>query len=212
MLLGLLMSALGLGYAVHKDKQKFANMRNEFIKLKGRMDFDNFDDAAITNKYFWELKRYFDDRYDYYINNRDYIMNHTNIKEINRPDITPEHLQQHFAGSLAYDDMFKEYAPDYVKCHNEVYGTSCEANSTVSFLNISRALARKEAYELGFLPSHMQNMNCKFGGKALYFYSGVGNTCRLGTDDYNKVQWDKEPFKYNCHGYMVYEMPYCERK
>ena len=211
-LFGLLLSGLGIGYAVHKDNQKFANMRANAIKLNGRMDFDNFDDTAVTNKYFWELKNYFDERYDYYISHKDFIINETNFKRVNRPDITKEQLLQHFAGSLAYDDMFAKYAPDYEQCHDEVYGTSCESKTDCAFSEIARALTRKEAYRLGFLPSHMQNMSCKLNGKALYFYNGVGNICRLGSTDWDKVQWDKEPFKYNCHGFMLIGMPNCERK
>lgn len=214
-LFGLLLSGLGLGYAVHKDNQKFANMNREATQLYGRGINESFDEESLLNKYFWEIKKYFEERYDYYINNKDYIINHTNIKNINRPDITPEHLYQHFAGSLAYDDMFQKYAPDYVKwfCHPcSVYTSNNTPYDYVSFSNIARALARKEAYRLGFKPAHIENMNCAVGGKKLYFYEGTVGECIYGPSAFNNVQWDKEPFKYNCHGYMTYGMPICERK
>ena len=207
-LLGLLLCGLGLGYAVHKDNQKFANMKREATQLYGRGINESIDDMAIANKYFWEIKKYFDERYDYYINNKDYIINHTNITEVNRPDITSEHLQQHYAGFLAYDDMFRKYAPDYV----ELYGISCgEPDSSVAFSNIARALARKELYRLGFCPSHMANMNCRLDGKNLYFYSGAGSFGRLGPSAYGTVNWDVNKYKYHRYG-IISDMPYCKRK
>lgn len=203
-LLGLLLCGLGMGYAVHKDNQKFANMKREATQLYGRGINEPFDDEALKNKYFWELKKYFDEQYEYYINNRDYISNHTDIEDrLAFRVIKPEELdklQQYYAGFLAYDDMFRKYAPDYVKwfCDPcDVYTSNNTPYNQVSFSNIARALARKEAYRLGFLPSHMQNMNCKLGGKTLYFYSGCGNICRLGPTAYDSVQWEKEPIKYN---------------
>ncbi len=205
-LLGFLLCGLGLGYAVHKDNQKFANMNREATRLYGRGINEPFDDETLKNKYFWELKKYFDERYDYYINNRDYISKHTDIEDrFTFRVIKPEELdklQQYYAGFLAYDDMFKKYAPDYVKwfCDPcDVYTSDNTPYDHISFSNIARALARKEAYRLEFLPSHMANMNCKLGGKTLYFYSGVGNVCRLGPTAYDSVQWEKEPLKYNHH-------------
>lgn len=210
-LLGLLLCGLGMGYAVHKDNQKFANMNREATQLYGRGINESIDDMAIANKYFWEIKKYFDERYDYYINNKDYIINHTNIKEVNRPDITSEHLQQHYAGFLAYDDMFRKYAPDYVECHNKVYSISRRPDSQTSFSEIARALARKELYRLGFCPSHMANMNCRLGGDNLYFYTGVGTYGRLGPSAYDTVKWDANPYKYHDYSFSSH-MPYCERK
>ena len=212
-LLGLLLCGLGMGYAVHKDNQKFANMKRDATQLYGRGINEPFDDESLQNKYFWELKKYFDERYDYYINNRDYIINHTDIADVRRNDVDNEQIQQYYAGFLAYDDMFRKYAPDYVKwfCDPcDVYTSINTPYNQVSFSNIARALARKEAYRLGFLPSHMQNMNCKLGGKTLYFYSGCGNICRLGPTAYDSVQWEKEPIKYNHWSNKIKLV--CERK
>ncbi len=213
-LLGLLLCGLGMGYAVHKDNQKFANMNREATRLYGRGINEPFDDEALKNKYFWELKKYFDERYDYYINNRDYISNHTDIEDkVAFRYVKPEEfdkMQQCYASFLAYDDMFKKYAPDYARYHCEVFGALNEPNTTSAFSNIARALARKEAYRLGFLPAHMQNMNCKLEGKALYFYEGVGNVCRLAPTAYDSVQWESEPIKYNHWSNKIKYV--CERK
>lgn len=207
-LFGLLLSGLGLGYAVYKDNQKFANMNREATQLYGRGINEHFDGESLTNKYFRELKKYFDERYEHYISDKDYIMDHTNINEIYRPDITPEHLLQHYAGFLAYDDMFNKYAPDYVK----LYNMNGSPYSAYAFAYIGRALARKEAYRLGFKPAHMANMNCKLGGQSLYFYNGCGE-CEYFPSEWESTKWDKEPYKYNYHtDYMPYGMPPCERK
>lgn len=198
-LLGLLFCGLGLGYAVHKDNQKFANMNREATRLYGREINESIDDMAIENKYFREIKKYFDERYEHYINDKEYIMNCTNIKDIHRNDVTLEQLQQFWAGDLAYDDMFRKYAPDYAKFHDMVFGTSSNAYSYMAFAQIARALARKELYRLGFCPSHMANMNCAIGGKNLYFYDGVGTYGRLYPSAWESTNWDINPFKY--HGY-----------
>ena len=195
-LLGLLLCGLGMGYAVHKDNQKFANMNKEATRLYGRGINESIDDMAIENKYFREIKSYFDERYEHYINDKDYIMNCTNIKDIHRNDVTLEQLQQFYAGDLAYDDMFRKYAPDYVELYGMNPGTPYNC---VAFSDIARALARKELYRLGFCPSHMANMNCKLGGKALYFYNGVGTYARLGPSAWDSVNWDANSFKYHHH-------------
>ena len=78
-LLGLLLCGLGLGYAVHKDNQKFANMRADAVSQSGRGVVESIDDVSITNRYYREVKKYFDDRYNYY-NNKDYLIHHTNIE------------------------------------------------------------------------------------------------------------------------------------
>ena len=51
-LFGLLLCGIGLGYAVHKDNQKFANMKREAIQLYGRGINEHFDGESLTNKYF----------------------------------------------------------------------------------------------------------------------------------------------------------------
>ena len=216
-LLGLLLCGLGLGYAVHKDNQKFANMNREAVQLYGRGINEPFDDESLQNKYFWEIKKYFDERYDYYINNRDYISNHTDIENgFDFRVVKPEELdklQQYYAGFLAYDDMFRKYAPDYVKWFCDPLDTYTSNNTPynqVSFSNIARALARKEAYRLGFLPAHMANMNCKLGGKTLYFYTGCGNVCQHGPTAYDSVDWEKEAIKYNHWSNKIKRV--CERK
>lgn len=193
-LLGLLLCSLGMGYAVHKDNQKFANMRTDAVRELGRGVVESIDDVAITNRYFREIKSYFDERYERYINDKDYIMNCTDITDVRRNDVTLEQLQQHYAGWLAYDDMFSKYAPDYVELYGMNSGTPYDC---VAFSNIARALARKELFRLGFCPSHMANMNCLLGGQKLYFYSGVGTFGRLGPSEWNYISWDKNPFKYH---------------
>ena len=216
---GLLLSGLGLGYAVHKDNQKFANMRANATRLYGRGITESFSDDhgdALMNKYFWELKKYFDERYDYYINNRDYIMNHTDIKDVKRPDISPENLQQHYAGSLAYHDMFCKYAPDYVKWMSDPLPPSDwydnKIYSCIAFSDIARALARKDVYRQGFLPAHMHNMNCRLEGKALYCMNGCSvDLCGLGPSAYDSVNWERERFKYHYYSFGD-QMPSCKRK
>ncbi len=199
-LFGLLLCGLGWGYAVHKDKQKFANMQADAVRESGRGVVESIDDVSITNKYYREVKKYFDDRYDYYINNRDYIMSNTNIKNyIGRDDIdrSLDELQQLFAGWLAYEDLCAKYAPDYVRLAEQVthmtdhYCPGC-------FADIARALARKEVYRMGFKPSHMANMNCRLDGKGLYFYTGTfGSAMDAPTEyDYNRLS-NENPFKYH---------------
>ena len=78
-LFGLLLCGLGLGYAVHKDNQKFANMNREATRLYGRGINEPFDEKTMTNRHYRELKGYFNERYNYYMNNKDYIMKNTNI-------------------------------------------------------------------------------------------------------------------------------------
>ena len=192
-LFGLLLCGLGMGYAVHKDNQKFANMRADAARELGRGVVESIDDMAIGNKYFREITKYFDERYEHYINNKDYIMNCTNITQVKRYDITPEQLLQHYAGGLAYNDMFRKYAPDYV----ELYGLGSTPYCPNAFGNVARALARKELYRLGFCPSHMANMNCVLGGKALYFFDGSGTFGRLWPSEWKRVNWDANSFKYH---------------
>ena len=54
-LLGLLLCGLGMGYAVHKDNQKFANMRADAVRQSGRGVVESIDDKSITNKYYREI-------------------------------------------------------------------------------------------------------------------------------------------------------------
>lgn len=199
-LLGLLLCGLGWGYAVHKDNQKFANMRADAVKQSGRGVVESIDDVSITNKYYREVKKYFDNRYDYYINNKDYIMNHTNIKNyIGRDDIerNADELQQLFAGWLAFEDLCAKYAPDYVKCAEEIHHC-LDHYSPGCLADIARALARKEVYRLGFKPSHMATMNSPLRGKGFYFYSGTFGSAMDYPTEYSYDRLDNEnPFKYH---------------
>ena len=200
-LLGLLLCGLGIGYAVHKDNQKFARMRADAIKQSGRGVVESIDDVSITNKYYREVKKYFDDRYNYY-NNKDYLINHTNIESqmeqlpLKKIEWSFEELQQVFAGWLAYEDLCAKYAPDYKEEAKRIYSWMNPYNPGC-FATIARALARKEVYKLGFKPSHMATMSSPLNGHGLYFYDGTfGSAMDYPTEyDYNKL--DKEnPFKY----------------
>jgi len=212
-LLGLLLCGLGVGYAFHKDNQKFAGMRADAIKQSGRGVVESIDDVSITNKYYREIKKHFDDRYNYYINNKDYIMHHTNIKNyIGRNDIERnlDELQQLFAGWLSYEDLCAKYAPDYVRLAEEIthlldhYSPGC-------FADIARALARKEVYELGFKPSHMATMSSPFYGQGLYFYTGTFGSAMYHPTEYSYDRLDKEnPFKYHTD-YKTYNKIYYAR-
>ena len=200
-LLGLLLCGLGMGYAVHKDNQKFANMRAEAVRQSGRGVVESIDDVSITNKYYREVKKYFDDRYNYY-NNKDYLINHTNIEsQMERLPLKNikwsfEELQQLFAGWLAYEDLCAKYAPDYKQEAEKIYSWR-NPYSPVCLSTIARALARKEVYRLGFKPSHMATMTSPLNGHSLYFYSGTfGSAMDYPTEyDYNKLA-NENPFKY----------------
>ena len=176
-LLGLLLCGLGWGYAVHKDNQKFANMRAEAVRQSGRGVLESVDDKSITNRCYREVKGYFNERYSHYINNKDYIMNHTNIEcYTDRADIgkTLYELQQMFAGWLAFEDLCAKYAHDYKKYAEGIYTFRCPYNPE-TLASIARALARKELYNQGFKPAHMATMSSPISAHGLYFSnSGFG--------------------------------------
>lgn len=179
-LFGLLLCGLGWGYAVHKDNQKFANMRADAVRQSGRGVLESVDDKNITNKYYREVKGYFNERYNYYINNKDYIMNHTNIDSqmtstpFRKVEYTLDELQQSYAGWLAYQDLCAKYAPDYVKHRESIFALGCPY-SPETLASIARALARKELYKQGFKPAHMATMSSPINGYGLYFSnSGFG--------------------------------------
>ena len=198
-LLGLLLCGLGMGYAVHKDNQKFVNMNREATRLYGRGINEPFDEKTMTNRHYRELKRYFNERYNYHISDKDYIMNHTNIKKQMAGwnlECSLEELQQAYAGWLAYEDMCAKYAPDYVKFANQIHH-STNQYSPVCFSLIATAMTRKEAYKQGFLPAHMQNMNCQFYNAQLYFSRGCGGVGMEAPTEYSYESLDREnSFKY----------------
>ena len=205
-LLGLLLCGLGWGYAVHKDNQKFANMNREATRLYGKGINEPFDEKTMTNRHYRELKRYFDERYNYYMNNKDYIMKNTNIEaqieNLSRisyefkEKYRLEQIQQSNAGWLSYEDMCAKYAPDYVKFAESI-SHSLNHYSPFCFSHIATAMTRKEAYKQGFKPSHMQNMNCQFYNAQLYFYRGCSGVGMENPSEFNYDSLDREnPFKY----------------
>lgn len=201
-LFALLLCGFGIWYAFHKDKQKFANMRENAIRTSGRGVVESIDDVSITNKYYREIKKYFDERYEYYINNKDYLINHTNLESqfkqlpLKKIEWSFEELQQVFAGWLAYEDLCAKYAPDYKGEAKKIYSWINPYNPGC-IATIARALARKEVYRLGFKPSHMATMNSPLHGQGLYFYSGTfGSAMHYPTEyDYDKLD-NENPFKY----------------
>lgn len=199
-LLGLLLCGLGMGYAVHKDNQKFANMNREATRLYGRGINEPFDEVTMTNKHYRELKRYFNERYNHYMNNKDYIMNNTNIEKQFSYDLKEKYsldqVQQSYAGWLAYEDMCAKYAPDYVEFAESI-SHSLNHYSPACFSNIAVAMTRKEAYKQGFKPSHIENMNCQFYNAKLYFYRGYSGIGMEDPTEYSYENLDREnPFKY----------------
>ncbi len=205
-LLGLLLCGLGWGYAVHKDNQKFANMRADAVRQSGRGVLESVDDKSITNKYYREVKGYFNERYNYYINNKDYIMKNTNIDaQIERlsrmshdfkEKYSLEQIQQSYAGWLSYEDMCAKYAPDYVKYAEGIHASRCPY-SPETFASIARALARKELYKQRFKPAHMATMSSPINVSGLYFSnSGFGVAMDYPTE-YSYESLDREnSFKY----------------
>lgn len=199
-LLGLLLCGLGMGYAVHKDNQKFANMNREATRLYGRGINEAFDEKTMTNRHYRELKGYFNERYNNYMNNKDYIMNHTNIEKQFSYDLKEKYsldqVQQSYAGWLAYEDMCAKYAPDYVKFAESI-SHSLNHYSPACFSHIAVAMTRKEAYKQGFKPSHLENMNCQFYNAKLYFYRGYSGVGMEDPTEYSYESLDREnPFKY----------------
>lgn len=202
-LFGLLLCGLGLGYAVHKDNQKFANMNREATQLYGRGINEPFDEVTMTNKHYRELKRYFNERYNHYMSNKDYIMNNTNIKRQMeqlpydlKAKYSLDQVQQSYAGWLAYEDMCAKYAPDYVK-FSEGITHRLNHYSPVCFSLIARAMTRKEAYKQGFKPAHIENMNCQFYNAKLYFYDGCVGVGMEEPSEYSYESLDREnSFKY----------------
>ncbi len=202
-LLGLLLCGIGMGYAVHKDNQKFANMKREATQLYGRGINEPFDEKTMTNKHYRELKKYFDERYNHYLNDKDYLTNHTNIIKqfeqfpIKRLNHSLDELQQSYAGWLAYEDMCAKYAPDYVKFANDIHYRRNQY-SPVCFASIATAMTRREAYRQGFKPSHIENMNCQVYNAKLYFYRGYTG---VGMEDPTEYSYEKmsneNPFKYH---------------
>ncbi len=215
MLFGLFASLLGVGYAFAKDKQKFNNMNANAVRMYGRGINESIDDMAITNKYFWEIKNYFDQRHSFYMHNQDNILNSEYYKTCqNYKDaeivsrnfygakcLTENEYLEWCAGMMSFDDVFKKYAPEYPKLYENTLGGLGYLDgfhSSVAFSDIGRALARKELYRLGFLPAHMNTMDCKLDGKNLYFYNGCGY-CSLGASAWDEYDWRAEKFKYNHH-------------
>lgn len=202
-LLGLLLCGLGIGYAVHKDNQKFTNMNREATRLYGRGVNEPFDEKTMTNRHYRELKGYFNEQYNYYMNDKDYIMKNTNIKiqMSNLPDdlkqkYSLDKVQQAYAGWLSYEDMCAKYAPDFVRFAESI-SHSLNHYSPECFSLIATAMTRKEAYKMGFKPSHMENMNCQFYNAKLYFYRGYSGVGMEDPSEYSYESLDKEnPFKY----------------
>ena len=210
MLFGLFASLLGVGYAFAKDKQKFNNMNANAVRMYGRGINESIDDMAITNKYFWEIKDYYDERYDYYKNNQ-------NIVKTN--DYYKTYPLQQCIICMSYDDMFKKYAPDFLRWTSNPHTDSrfdfltkdsfCfstqRAYCHLSFGYISRALARKEVYKMGFLPAHMNVMGGKFEGQNLYYLNGSGygaGCCEKFPSDYDKIDWWSQEDKYGKQFYF----------
>ena len=208
-LLGLLLCGLGMGYAVHKDKQKFANMRQEAIRTGGRGMYEPLDTRSMANKHYREVKRYFDERYNYYINNRDYMYDNTKLEFIIEHRAPwqkykkKEDMEQLCAGQLAREDVINKYAPNYPKRKNCCDLFPSEINSYNLLSDIATALTRVEMYKMGFKPSHMHTMQSPLYGDELYHLHSVamGANDEFPSEcDYDKLSEEGE-LKHNFIGY-----------
>lgn len=180
---GLLLCGLGVAYAFHKDNQKFTGMRQEAVRTGGRGMYEPLDTRSIANKHYREIKRYFEERYNYYMNNRDYMYENTNLKRQveqipyyksrNYKYVKAEEFEQMCAGYLAREDVIKKYAPNYLKrencCDEQLYKLS----SNVVLSDIARALTRIEMYKMGFKPAHMHTMQSPLYGDNLYHLDAI---------------------------------------
>lgn len=184
-LLGFLLCGLGIGYAFHKDNQKFTNIRKNAVKELGRGVYEPLDTRSMANKHYREIKRYFDERYNFYINNRDYMYNNTNLERAvenrthrwsNYKYKTAEEIEQMCAGYLAREDVISKYAPNYLKRENCLDLRLYEISSYELLSNIARALTRVEMYKMGFKPSHMHTMQSPLYGERLYHLSAMDMT------------------------------------
>ena len=92
--------------------------------------------------------------------------------------------------------MCAKYAPDFVRFAESI-SHSLNHYSPECFSLIATALTRKEAYKMGFKPSHMENMNCQFYNAQLYFYRGYSGVGMEDPSEYSYDSLDREnPFKY----------------
>lgn len=214
-LLGLLLCGLGWGYVVHKDNQKFANMQQEAIRTGGRGMYEALDTRSMANKHYREVKRYFDERYNYYINNRDYMYDNTNLEfiiehrspcqEYNKK----EDMEQLCAGQLAREDIINKYAPNYLKRENCCDLQLYKISSYELLSNIATALTRVEMYKMGFKPSHMHTMQSPLYSDGLYHLHSVAmgaNDERPSECNYDKLVAEG-CLKHNLVGYNE-EVPF----
>ena len=206
-LLGFLLCGLGIGYAFHKDNQKFANIRKNAINELGRGVYEPLDTRSMANKHYREVKRYFDERYNYYINNLDYMYDNTDLEFIIEHRAPwqnfkkKEDMEQLCAGQLAREDVINKYAPSYLKregcCDLQLYKIS----SYELLSNIARALTRVEMYKMGFKPSHMNTMQSPLYGDRLYHLNAMDMT----DDQPSECNYDKlvaeGRLKHNLIGY-----------
>lgn len=213
-LFGLLLCAIGWGYVVHKDNQKFANMRKEAVRTGGRGMYEPLDTVSMANKHYREVKKYFDERYNYYINNRDYMYNNTNLECAvkNRTHCcwydykykTAEEIEQMCAGYLAREDIINKYAPNYLKREKCLDLELYKISSYELLSNIARALTRVEMYRMGFKPSHMHTMQSPLYGERLYHLSAMDMTNDQPTEcDYHTLIAEGE-LKHNLINYNEY--------
>lgn len=211
-LFGLFASLLGIGYAVHKDNQNFANMKSNFEKTYNvngsAMDWD---ETAAANRYFRELLKYFEEKFYLYVNQPEYIMTHRKTKEFwdnIEPDKKEYELRRN-ASYLAYMDVINKYAPEYLRYYDQGYKCLIGMADSVgkpnypkvwsirTLTNIARGKARLEMYEKGYLPSHMGTMSFPLRCPELYFYDGGGRVSEL--DKYYNTEDDEAKWGlWNC--------------
>lgn len=189
-LLGLLLCGLGLGYAVHKDNQKFAGMKQNYLNTYGQPLLES-DKEKIYKENFYKVLNYFNEQFDYYFNNYDVVAQKMNFSQKTRElqNLEREFVLRSNCGFLAYADIISKFAPDwyskYDKYVDPSYTSSClmlsggkleyYSNYSPEIIDaIANGLTGRQIHNMGGLATHQFTTQTPFDIPALYFHGRYG--------------------------------------
>lgn len=179
-----LLLGLGVGYVVHKDNQKFANMRQDYYNTYGQFMSDN-DKKYIHQKNEKMVYQYFDERFNYYLNHYDEVANKMNFSEETRKldGLEKEFVFRSNCGYLAYNDIIAKWAPDwcrkfqiisnpdYKPPHNflSVRPKVPKQHSYLIIAAVANGLSARELHSMGVLTSYQNTTANPFDIPHMYF-------------------------------------------
>ena len=126
----------------HVEQEK---RQKEYRDTWGNGTVSYVDEVNLCNKYYDELLKYFEERFNYYLNQPEFIINKFQLSQrlsednpydnyercfLYKSEMTPEgkwitlytkkdYLIRGYSGYLSYEDVIKKYAPNYKELYDE---------------------------------------------------------------------------------------------